>query len=215
MTDNTSGIRFERSVTRAGDDSSMIDTPGELIAYAEALCHRAFDPETQIATVLNNFARNDLSSSDVEKLASAAIKVGYLIAPGMDADERRVRQQLITAERRRRADHSSRRLRPTPPGPQYIQNPRDQRRGCWIKPAVLIEQVEVASLPGCGQYYEIYEKRVVDTLLGYLNRLDHDEDRQPLIDAAKRRGFDLDPASVAATWRQYRETLDEIHEAQA
>ncbi|CAO1670470.1 hypothetical protein NYA28ABAC_03877 (plasmid) [Salinicola sp. NYA28a] len=67
---------------------------------------------------------------------------------------------------------------------------------------------------GCGQYYEIYHQRVLESLLYWLDRLDHDEDRQPLIEAATRRGYGLDPASLVAASREYRDTLDEIHEAQ-
>lgn len=214
MTDTTSGLRFERPVSPGRDGRGMIDTPEDLIADVELLCRRSIDPEGSTATVLNNFAVNDLSRADVEKLAKVASASGYIVDPDMDCDERRVRQRLLTAEQRRRSSGVLLRKRPTPPGPQYIQNPRDLRRGCWITPARLIEEVEAAAMRGCGQYYEIYHQRILESLLYWLERLDHDEDRQPLIEAATRRGYGLDPASLVAASREYRDTLDEIHEAQ-
>lgn len=214
MTDTTSGLRFERPVSPARDGRGMIDTPEDLIADVEFLCRRAFDPAFTTSTVLNNFAHNDLSTADARKLATVASAAGYVVEPLMDYDERRIRQRLLTAERRRQASTATPRKRPIPPAPQYIQNPCDLRRGCWTTPARLIEKAEAAAMPGSGLHYEIYHLRVLETLLGWVDRLDHEQDRQPLLDGAMRVGYDLSPCSLAAATREYRDTLDEIREQQ-
>ncbi len=81
-------------------------------------------------------------------------------------------------------------------------------------PKALIAQAELSAKQSSGLHFEIYEMRGIEQLGEWLKRLDDEREQRILYLAAKRRGWDLSPAHVAAVTQAYDEAMSEIQESQ-
>ncbi|MGY6355425.1 hypothetical protein [Citrobacter amalonaticus] len=97
--------------------------------------------------------------------------------------------------------------------PGFIQHPRANQRGDYIRAACVIQRIENEAMIGCGLYYEIYHHRVMTQLCRLLNNL-NSTDKQTLSNEAAKRGFRLDKSSLEESRRSYQETLTEIRHSE-
>ena len=95
----------------------------------------------------------------------------------------------------------------------FITPPWPHERGDSIKAAALIERFEKEAIWGCGLHFEIYEYRVVESLLAAASQMDAD-DVETLRTVALQRDHHLDEQSLEACRQGYRNTLAEIRKEQ-
>ena len=78
-----------------------------------------------------------------------------------------------------------------------------------IRADVVISRLEDQANAGCGQYFEIYESRLISSALDHLCRLPM-KDRPVFIGEADRRGITLTWAAEEKAQDAYRELMVEI-----
>lgn len=97
----------------------------------------------------------------------------------------------------------------------YIRNPWSKENDA-IHADVLFKRIEQAAHRGCGLHYEIYEMRVLTSLLEVFDRLHelNETDAMVFYKEAEKRGYDLSPEGQMATEASYREAMADIYASQ-
>lgn len=93
----------------------------------------------------------------------------------------------------------------------FIAPPWPHIKGDSVSADSLIERAEKDAIRGCGLHYEIYEYRTLCALKNLLDKL-NDQDAKTFLQAALRRGFELNESAISESRKFYNETIKEIRQ---
>lgn len=80
---------------------------------------------------------------------------------------------------------------------QFISNPLTSTQNAYIKVGSLIERLKTQANNGCGQFYELYESRLLGSLRNVAEKLG-EKDREVFERGALAKGLKFDDEAIAA-----------------
>lgn len=94
--------------------------------------------------------------------------------------------------------------------PIFVKNPFTKQHAAYIRVDVLIQRLEDEANKGCGQYYELFESSLLESLQSVAATFDKANDLAAFTDAAASRGWKFDEESLRASADAKQQVWDEI-----
>lgn len=178
-------------------------------ASAQALDPNSRIYQVSVCTYLTNVGR-ELDGEAFFKLVAIAKQEGYYVSIHDQEYAEFVGDVVATWREHIEAQQAAKPARPaSQPAPAgCIQTPWNNRPGAWANPAHLVELAKEKSLTFSMEPDDLYFNEVCfcDWLLIWADQLAFSDDRQALMQAAEKAGFDLTPVGVGrAHYRRERD----------